>query len=83
MKEKLLQFTELLENNNYILTTDEIESFFNGTTKHVKNLGNHKRIWIYEDYNTRAMDYITIQYNPYSDAVLVLDVDIFSLQPTL
>ena len=83
MREKLLQLTELLEENNNIITTDEIEQFFEGTTKHVKNLGNHKRIWIYEDYSARAMAYITIQYNPFSDTVLILDIDIFSLQPTL
>ena len=79
MRESLLCLIEVLEENNNITTVEEIERFL-GREIYVKNLGNFKRIWIYENQKTKELVHLTIQFGPYTDTVEVLDFDIFSLQ---
>ena len=79
MRENLLCLIEVLEENNNITTVEEIERFL-GKETYVKNLGNFKRIWIYENQKTKEMVHLTIQFGPYTDTIEVLEFDIFSLQ---
>ena len=79
MRENLLCLIEVLEENNNITTVEEIERFL-GKETYVKNLGNFKRIWIYENQETKELVHLTIQFGPYTDTIEVLEFDIFSLQ---
>ena len=78
MRKNLLKLIEQAEENNNIVTVKEIESLL-GLQTYVKNLGNFKRIWVFEDNKEKELIQLTIQFGPYTDAVEVLNYDIFSL----
>ena len=78
MRKNLLKLIEQAEENNNIVTVKEIESLL-GLQTYVKNLGNFKRIWVFEDNKEKELIHLTIQFWPYTDAVEVLNYDIFSL----
>ena len=78
MRKNLLKLIEQAEQNNNIITVEEIENLL-GLQTYVKNLGNFKRIWIFEDNKEKELIHLTIQFGPYTDAVEVLNYDIFSL----
>ena len=78
MRSKLLNLIEILEQNNNLTTVEEIENVL-GIQTYVKNLYNFKRMWIYENNETKELIHLTIQFGPYTDAVEVLDFDIYNL----
>ena len=78
MRKNLLKLIEQAEENNNIVTVKEIESLL-GLQTYVKNLGNFKRIWIFEDNKEKELIHLTIQFGPHTDVVEVLNYDIFSL----
>jgi hypothetical protein len=78
MRKNLLKLIEQVEENNNVITVEEIENIL-GTQTYVKNLGNFKRIWVFEDNKEKELIHLTIQFGPYTDAVEVLNYDIFSL----
>ena len=78
MRKNLLKLIEQVEKNNNVITVEEIENLL-GLQTYVKNLGNFKRIWVFEDNGEKELIHLTIQFGPYTDVVEVLDYDIFSL----
>lgn len=78
MRKNLLKLIEQTEQNNNIITVEEIENIL-GIQAYVKNLGNFKRIWVFEDNKEKELIHLTIQFGPYTDTVEVLNYDIFSL----
>ena len=78
MRKNLLKLIEQAEQNNNIITVKEIENTL-GLQTYVKNLGNFKRIWIFEDSEEKELIHLTIQFGPHTDVVEVLNYDIFSL----
>ena len=78
MRKNLLKLIEQAEQNNNIITVKEIEDLL-GLQTYVKNLGNFKRIWVFEDNREKELIHLTIQFGPHTDVVEVLNYDIFSL----
>jgi hypothetical protein len=78
MRKNLLKLIEQVEKNNNVITVEEIENIL-GTQTYVKNLGNFKRIWVFEDNKEKELIHLTIRFGPYTDTVEVLNYDIFSL----
>lgn len=78
MRKNLLKLIEQVEENNNVITVEEIENIL-GIQTYVKNLGNFKRIWVFEDTQEKELVHLTIQFGPYTDTVEILGYDIFSL----
>ena len=78
MRKNLLKLIEQVEKNNNVITVEEIENTL-GIQTYVKNLGNFKRIWVFEDNKEKELIHLTIQFGPHTDTVEVLSYDIFSL----
>ena len=78
MRKNLLKLKQQVEKNNNVITVEEIENTL-GMQTYVKNLGNFKRIWVFEDTKEKELIHLTIQFGPHTDTVEVLNYDIFSL----